>query len=67
MLTLLQQGRVIITQDTDFLRINASGMAHAGIVFYPAQGRSIGQVVRGIILIWELLDAAEMRNRVEYV
>jgi hypothetical protein len=62
----VSQGRVVITQDTDFLRINAAGIEHTGIIFYPSQSRSVGQVVRGVTLIWELLEPDEMRNRVEY-
>ncbi len=61
------QNRVVITQDTDFLRIAAAGSEHPGIVFYPAQGRSIGQVIRGVHLIWEVYEPEEMRNRVEYL
>ena len=61
------QGRVVITQDTDFLRIAASGQEHPGIVFYPDQSRSIGQIIRGVHLIWEVYEPDEMRNRVEYL
>ena len=60
------QGRVIITRDTDFLRLAAAGREHAGIVFCPAQGRSIGDVVRFVQLIWEVYEPEEMRNRVEF-
>ena len=59
--------RVIVTQDTDFLRIAAAGQEHAGIVFYPDQGRSIGQVIRDLLLIWEVYEPEEMRNRVEFL
>ena len=61
------QGRVIVTQDTDFLRIAAAGAETAGVVFYPSQGRSIGHVIRDILLIWEVLEPDEMRNRVEFL
>ena len=33
----VSQGRAIISQDTDFLRIAASGEEHPGIIYYPAQ------------------------------
>jgi hypothetical protein len=59
--------RVIVTQDTDFLRIAAGGAEMGGVVFYPSQGRSIGQVIRELLLIWEVLEPEEMRNRVEYI
>ncbi len=63
----MTQARVIITQDADFLRLHATGADHAGIVYYPSQGRSIGQMVRSLVQIWELLEPDEMRRRVEYV
>jgi predicted nuclease of predicted toxin-antitoxin system len=61
------QSRVVITQDTDFLRLAASGQEHPGIIFFPAQSRSIGEVIRGVHLIWEVYELEEMRNRVEYL
>ena len=42
----LREGRVVFTQDDDFLRLAAAGAAHAGIVYAP-QGTPIGAVVRG--------------------
>jgi len=63
----LAQGRVIVTQDTDFLRIAAAGQETPGVAFYPDQGRSIGQVIRDLLLIWEVYEPDEMRNRVEFL
>jgi predicted nuclease of predicted toxin-antitoxin system len=60
-------GRAIITQDTDFLHIAASGQEHPSIVFYPAQFRSVGQVIDSVRLIWEVYEPEEMRNRVEFI
>jgi predicted nuclease of predicted toxin-antitoxin system len=45
------QGRVIVTYDTDFLRIAAAGLETPGVAFYPGQGHSIGQVIRKLLLI----------------
>jgi predicted nuclease of predicted toxin-antitoxin system len=61
------QARVIVTQDTDFIRIAAAGQETPGIVFYPDQGRSIGQVIRDLVLIWEVYEPEEMQNRVEFL
>jgi predicted nuclease of predicted toxin-antitoxin system len=61
------QARVIVTQDTDFLRLAAAGRETPGVVFYPGQGRSIGQVIRDLLLIWEVYEPEEMRNRVEFL
>jgi predicted nuclease of predicted toxin-antitoxin system len=63
----VSQGRAIISQDTDFLRLAASGQEHPGIIFYPAQARTIGQVIRSVQLIWEVYEVDEMRNRVEFI
>jgi Domain of unknown function (DUF5615) len=61
------QARVVLTHDTDFLRLHAAGAAHAGIVYCPPQARSLGELIRLLVLIWELLEPAEMRGRVEYL
>jgi len=60
------QGRVIFTQDDDFLRLDAQGHEHAGIV-YAAQQTPIGSMVRGLMLVYEVLTPDEMRNHVEYL
>jgi hypothetical protein len=58
--------RVLVTQDDDFLVLHASGVPHAGIA-YAQQGTTIGQVVRGLRLIFEVMTPDEMRNWVEYL
>jgi uncharacterized protein with PIN domain len=63
----LANGRVIFTQDTDFLRINQSSITHAGIAYCPQQSKSIGQIIRGLLLIWEILEPEEMYNHIEFI
>jgi predicted nuclease of predicted toxin-antitoxin system len=63
----LSQGRVIFTQDDDFLRLAQAGIAHAGIAYCRQGSRSIGEIIRGLILIWELLEPEEMVGRVEFL
>ncbi|MDB9509224.1 DUF5615 family PIN-like protein [Microcystis aeruginosa CS-338/01] len=63
----LSNGRVIFTQDTDFLRINQSSITHAGIAYCPQQSKSIGQIIRGLLLIWEILEPEEMYNHIEFI
>lgn len=58
--------RVIFTQDDDFLRLHASGAGHAGIVFAP-QGTPTGKIIRGLMLIHEVLSKDEMVGHVEYL
>src|SRR5436305_2607142 len=59
-------GRTIFTQDRDFLRLDAKGIQHAGIVYAP-QGMPIGQIVAGLFLLHSVLSAEEMLNSVEYL
>jgi uncharacterized protein with PIN domain len=61
-----QQGRVVFTQDADFLRLHAAGVPHAGIA-YAHQQTPIGTIIRGLMLIFEVLSLADMENHVEFV
>ena len=63
----LKEGRVIFTQDQDFLRLHASGTEHASIAFCHQQSRSIGDIILGLTLIWGVFEPQEMKNRVEYL
>jgi hypothetical protein len=61
------EGRVIFTLDDDFLRLAMGGAEHGGIVYCHPQHRTIGQIIRGLLLIWDCLTPAEMRNHVEFL
>jgi Domain of unknown function (DUF5615) len=61
------QRRVIFTQDEDFLAWQASGASRAGIAYCKKDTRSIGEMIRGLVLIWEVYDHEDMENRVEYL
>ncbi len=60
-----EDGRVIFTQDDDFLRLAAES-DHAGIV-YAVPDKPTREIIAGLMLIYEVLDAEEMRNHVEYL
>jgi predicted nuclease of predicted toxin-antitoxin system len=47
----ISQNRVIFTQDTDFLRMNRTNSKHCGIVYNYQGNRSIGEIIKGLILI----------------
>ena len=63
----IEQERVIFTQDTDFLRLNQDGVTHNGIVYCQKNSRSIGEIVRGLILIWEYVEPFDICRRVEFI
>lgn len=60
------EGRVLVTQDSDFLRFHALGFPHAGIVHVLHQS-SIGDTIRGLMLIYQVLEAEGLRSHVEYL
>jgi len=60
-------GRVVFTQDGDFLGIHGSGTPHPGIAYCPKDSRSIGEIIESLVLIWEIYDAEDMQNRIEFI
>jgi len=63
----MAEGRVVFTQDEDYLVWNARGLPHRGIVYCHQGTRSIGEIIDSLRLIWEVFEPAEMANRVEYI
>jgi predicted nuclease of predicted toxin-antitoxin system len=61
------QRRVTATDDCDFLRLAANDPAHPGIVICRRQFLSIRDIIRGLILIYEVLTPQEMVGRVEFI
>jgi predicted nuclease of predicted toxin-antitoxin system len=59
--------RVIFTQDSDFLAINATGVEHPGIVYCHQRKYAVGELVQMLVLVWEVYGPEELRNRVEYI
>ena len=53
--------RVIFTQDSDLLRLHAAEHPHSGIVYAP-QGMSIGEIIHGLMLLYQVLNADEMED-----
>ena len=46
-----QTGRILVTHDADFLALAARDAAHSGIAFCNKSARSVGEIIRGLILI----------------
>jgi len=65
------QGAVIFTHDDDFLKIAhnwlAAGHDHNGIIYVHQQRFGLGEIVRRLKLLNELLTQAEMLNHVEFL
>jgi hypothetical protein len=64
-------GRLLFTQDEDFLRIAAqwqqAGRLFVGIIYAHQQGASLGRIVADIELIATCAESEEMGNRVAYL
>ena len=59
-------GRVFVSQDKDALRLAAQGADHAGVVYAP-QGTTIGDLVRGLMLIYDVLETEDRVGHVEFI
>jgi hypothetical protein len=68
--TATAEGRLMLTNDTDFLRIHgewmAAGRSHAGIVYWP-QDRPVGDVVRRLFQYALQTDPAVAADAVKYL
>jgi hypothetical protein len=62
-----EMGRVLCTYDSDFLKMAAEGMEHAGIVFGRPESHYIGEWVKYLSLMHAICTTEEMHNRVEYL
>ncbi len=61
-----QSNRVIFSHDADFLRIHSNGVEHSGIVYTSNRG-DVGEIIRNLKLIHDVLDSEEMNNHVEFI
>ena len=59
--------RVLVTSDTDFLRLASEGIRHSGIVFGIQEDHTIGDWVKSLELICLVYSAEDMNNHVEYL
>lgn len=60
------EGRVIFTQDSDFLRLHHDGSLHTGIVFAASGTRRVGEVVRFLCLLHDCVTPEEMAGQIEF-
>jgi predicted nuclease of predicted toxin-antitoxin system len=63
----LTEVRVVVTHDDDFLVLHSQGVPHAGIAFCHQGDRTIGEMLRSLLLMNECLEPNEMLGRVEFI
>lgn len=61
-----KEGRVIFTQDADFLRLHARTGEHSGIV-YASATTPVGKIIKGLMLIHDILSAEDTINHGEFI
>ena len=61
------EGRVLVTRDRGFIRLHHHQQPHAGIAYCERGSRSVGELVAGLMLIHEALEAADMVGHVEFL
>jgi predicted nuclease of predicted toxin-antitoxin system len=62
-----REGRVIVTQDADFLRYASRSSDHPGVAYCHMGAHSTGEIIRSLILIYEVLTPEEMAGHIEYL
>jgi len=62
-----QSGRVMVTQDNDFLRLHSNNAPHSGIAYCKQGTRSVGDILRALIVIYEAFTADEVKGQVLYL
>jgi hypothetical protein len=62
----VRESRTVFTHDADFLRLHAAEHPHRGIVYAP-QRTAPGTVVRGLMIVYEVLRPEDMVNHVEFL
>jgi hypothetical protein len=58
---------VIVTHDRDLLRLASRGVLHAGIVYTHPENIRLGTMMQGLLLVWGVMEPAEMFNNVEFL
>lgn len=61
-----QEQRVLVTMDSDLLVIASRGFVHSGIAYANSRS-SIGELIRAIVLLHDVLTPADMMNHVEFL
>jgi hypothetical protein len=63
----LEQRRVLVTHDDDFLRLHSQGARHYGIAYCAKDTFTMGEIIRYLLLMYEVLNSDDMLGQVEYI
>ncbi len=58
---------MIVTHDDDFLRLAALDKDHPGIAYCHLQARTPSELIRSLLLVFEVLSPDEMKGQIEYI
>lgn len=60
-------GRVLVSHDADFTALHRRGVNHSGIAYCHQGGRAINDLLRALILLWEVLTPEDMQDHLEFL
>lgn len=63
----IQEQRVLVTHDDDFLKLAIIIEKHSGIAYCHQQNRSLGEIIRMLRLIYEIYSSEDMMGRIEFL
>ena len=58
-------GYTLMTHDADFLVLHSQGQPHRGIAYCAHGSLSVGNLVRALTILADVLEPADMANHVE--
>src|SRR5690554_15613 len=63
----LAEQRVVVTHDTDFLKLHSAGVSHAGIAYCHQEKYPLGILLQMLLLLAACETTQTMIGRVEYL
>ncbi|MEX2137728.1 MAG: DUF5615 family PIN-like protein [Pirellulales bacterium] len=60
-------GRVLVTHDSDHLKLAAAGVQHSGIAYRHAEKCSVGDMVHALAELWRTRTAEEMIDQIIFL
>jgi predicted nuclease of predicted toxin-antitoxin system len=62
-----REGRVFVTHDSDFARINAAGAEHSGICYCHGEKYKVGELLQMLLLVAECMTEDAMQYQFLYL